>query len=104
MSEAVGGSTFRFVSTLGAAMMLLAGACGGTSSNSSGSGQAGQPPTAKEEPQASVGNGEGQLNVIAWEGYAQPQWVKPFEQKTGCQVNAKYAGSSDEMVTFMRNG
>ena len=46
-----------------------------------------------------IGQGEGQLNVIAWEGYTQPQWVKPFEKETGCQVNSKYAGSSDEMVT-----
>ena len=52
----------------------------------------------------SVGKGEGQLNLIAWEGYTQPQWVKPFEKATGCQVNAKYAGSSDEMVTLMRQG
>jgi putative spermidine/putrescine transport system substrate-binding protein len=46
----------------------------------------------------------GTLNMIAWEGYTQPQWVKPFEQKTGCHVHAKYAGSSDEMVTLMRSG
>ena len=52
----------------------------------------------------SVGKGEGHLNLIAWEGYAQPQWVKPFEQETGCQVNAKYAGSSSEMVSLMANG
>jgi putative spermidine/putrescine transport system substrate-binding protein len=52
----------------------------------------------------SVGKGEGALNVIAWEGYTQPQWVKPFEQQTGCKVNQKYAGSSDEMVTLMRQG
>ena len=51
-----------------------------------------------------IGKGEGQLNLVAWEGYTQPQWVKPFEQKTGCQVHAKYAGSSDEMVTLMRQG
>jgi putative spermidine/putrescine transport system substrate-binding protein len=51
-----------------------------------------------------IGKGEGQLNLIAWEGYTQPQWVKPFEKKTGCQVHAKYAGSSDEMVTLMRQG
>ncbi len=42
--------------------------------------------------------------MIAWEGYLQPQWVKPFEKQTGCKVNAKYAGSSDEMVTLMRSG
>jgi putative spermidine/putrescine transport system substrate-binding protein len=51
-----------------------------------------------------IGKGEGQLNLIAWEGYTQKQWVKPFEKATGCQVNAKYAGSSDEMVTLMRQG
>ena len=51
-----------------------------------------------------IGKGEGQLNLVAWEGYTQPQWVKPFEKATGCKVNAKYAGSSDEMVTLMRSG
>ena len=42
--------------------------------------------------------------MIAWEGYTQPQWVKPFEKQSGCTINAKYAGSSDEMVTLMRSG
>jgi putative spermidine/putrescine transport system substrate-binding protein len=52
----------------------------------------------------SVGKGEGSLNLIAWEGYTQPQWVNPFEKQTGCQVHAKYAGSSDEMVALMNQG
>ena len=52
----------------------------------------------------SIGKGEGKLNLIAWEGYTEPQWVKPFEKQTGCQVNAKYAGSSDEMVALMSQG
>ncbi len=51
-----------------------------------------------------IGKGEGTLNLIAWEGYTQPQWVKPFKNKTGCNVHAKYGGSSDEMVTLMRTG
>ncbi|SEQ96131.1 putative spermidine/putrescine transport system substrate-binding protein [Faunimonas pinastri] len=51
-----------------------------------------------------IGKGEGALNIVAWEGYAQDDWVKPFEQETGCQVNRKYAGSSDEMVALMRQG
>jgi putative spermidine/putrescine transport system substrate-binding protein len=51
-----------------------------------------------------VGKGEGRLNLVAWEGYTQAQWVKPFTKATGCKVNAKYAGSSDEMVTLMRQG
>ena len=52
----------------------------------------------------SLAKGEGSLNMVAWEGYLQPQWVKPFEAQTGCTVHAKYAGSSDEMVTLMRSG
>jgi putative spermidine/putrescine transport system substrate-binding protein len=62
------------------------------------------PPTQGMKPQTSVGKGEGHLNLIAWEGYTQPQWVKPFEQTTGCQVSTKYAGSSGEMVSLMANG
>jgi putative spermidine/putrescine transport system substrate-binding protein len=48
--------------------------------------------------------GEGALNMVVWEGYAQADWVKPFERQTGCLVNHKYAGSSDEMVALMRQG
>jgi putative spermidine/putrescine transport system substrate-binding protein len=81
-----------------AAAMIAAG-CGSSSNSSSTSGGG----SASNLPQK-IGKGEGKLNLIAWEGYTQPQWVKPFEQQTGCQVNAKYAGSSDEMVTLMRQG
>jgi len=55
-------------------------------------------------PPTSIGPGEGQLNLIAWEGYTDTSWVKPFTAATGCKVNAKYAGSSDEMVTLMAGG
>jgi putative spermidine/putrescine transport system substrate-binding protein len=75
------------------AMVLGASACGSSSSKSSASNL----PT-------KVGAGEGQLNLVAWEGYTEPEWVKPFEKQTGCVVKAKYAGSSDEMVTLMRQG
>jgi len=71
----------------------------------SGAGASGlTAPTAGMKPQTSIGKGEGKLNLIAWEGYAQPQWVNPFENATGCVVNAKYAGSSGEMVSLMANG
>ncbi len=71
----------------------------------SGAGAAGlTAPMAGMKPLQTIGKGEGKLNLIAWEGYATPQWVKPFEKATGCQVNAKYAGSSGEMVSLMSNG
>jgi putative spermidine/putrescine transport system substrate-binding protein len=80
------------------AMALAAAGCGGDDSGgASGAGDTTALPT-------KVGPGEGTLNLIAWEGYTEDQWVKPFEQETGCQVNAKYGGSSDEMVTLMRQG
>jgi putative spermidine/putrescine transport system substrate-binding protein len=76
---------------------LVAAGCGSSSNSSSSSGSGSSLPT-------KIGAGEGQLNVIAWEGYTQPQWVKPFEQQTGCQLHVKYGGSSDEMVSLMRQG
>src|SRR5512132_2514815 len=33
-----------------------------------------------------------------------PDWVTPFTRATGCKVNNKVAGSSDEMVTLMKSG
>jgi putative spermidine/putrescine transport system substrate-binding protein len=52
----------------------------------------------------SVGKGEGQLNIIVWAGYAEQQWVKPFEQATGCQTNVKLGNTSDDMVSLMKTG
>ena len=80
------------------ALAFAAAGCGGSDNKSSASTSEGSNlPT-------SIGKGEGKLSLIAWEGYTQPDWVKPFEQQTGCKVTSKYAGSSDEMVTLMRQG
>jgi putative spermidine/putrescine transport system substrate-binding protein len=61
-------------------------------------------PEANASVPKSIGKTEGHLNLIAWEGYAQPEWVNPYEHATGCQVSVKYAGSSSEMVSLMANG
>lgn len=65
---------------------------------------AGHAAPAKAHFPKEIGKGEGVLNIVAWEGYAQDDWIKPFEQQSGCTVNRKYAGSSDEMVALMRSG
>lgn len=75
-----------------AVMIVGASACGSSSSSK---------PSGASLP-TKIGAGEGQLYLVAWEGYTQPEWVKPFERSTGCVVHSKYAGSSDEMVTLMR--
>ena len=78
----------------------------GANAISSGAGASSglTPPTAGMTPQTSIGKGEGKLNLIAWEGYLAPAWVKPFERSTGCVINTKYAGSSGEMVSLMAGG
>jgi len=76
-------------------MLVLAGCGGGGSSTTGGGGG--------EELQK-LGKGEGELNLISWAGYVEPEWVKPFEQESGCKVNDKVAGTSDEMVDLMKTG
>ncbi len=83
-------------------MAAAAGSGGG--GGSAAAGGASQVPTANLPVLKSIGKGEGTLNLIAWEGYLQPQWVNPFEKQTGCQVHATYAGTSDQMVALMKNG
>jgi putative spermidine/putrescine transport system substrate-binding protein len=59
----------------------------------------------------SLGKSEGSVNLIVWAGYAENgsndktvDWVNPFTKATGCKVNAKTAGTSDEMVSLMKTG
>src|SRR3954447_21750618 len=95
-----GRKTLAFVTV---AAMIAAG-CGSSSDDKSSSSSSGGGNTTASNLPKQIGPGEGTLNLVAWEGYTQPQWVKPFQQQTGCKVHAKYAGSSDEMVTLMRQG
>ena len=64
-----------------AVAILLATACG--SSNTSTGTKHRVPPTATLKPLDKVGDGEGALNLIAWEGYVDDSWKKPFQDATG---------------------
>src|SRR2546428_5121834 len=96
------------IGAIATTLVVLAVACGSSSSTAGGGGGGGnqqaQPPTAKMATPTSIGTGEGQLNLIAWEGYAQPLWVKPFQAQTGCHVNAKYDGTSNAVGADMAGG
>ena len=85
-------------SALLATVLVIAG-CGGS-----------QQTTSSNLP-GSIGKGEGALNLIAWTGYVESgktdpkvDWVTPFESQTGCKITVKFADTSDEMVTLMRQG
>ena len=88
-----------------AALTLIAAACGDDTTEPGGGDDV--------KTFDSIGEGEGQLKLIAWhgytedgttEGYEEYDWVTPFEDETGCQVDVTYADSSDEMVQLMRQG
>jgi putative spermidine/putrescine transport system substrate-binding protein len=73
-------------------------ACGSSNKSSSGGGggTASGPDVNKK--------GEGQLNLVVWEGYADKSFANTFTKQTGCKVNAVPAGTSDEMFTKFRSG
>jgi putative spermidine/putrescine transport system substrate-binding protein len=91
------------------ALTLAACSSGGTSGGTAAPGSGLKPPNIAKL--ASLGTGEGQVNLVAWAGYVENgsndktvDWVTPFETSTGCKVTVKTAGTSDEMVTLMKTG
>src|SRR3954451_11836811 len=72
------------------ALSLGAAACGGAGDDKSSS--------SAKDPDINA-QGEGELNIVNWEGYTDPSFVKGFEKETGCKVNDTFAGTSDEMFT-----
>jgi spermidine/putrescine-binding protein len=44
------------------------------------------------------------LSLLVWEGYADPSFIKGFEEQCQCKVTAAYMGSSDELVAKLRGG
>lgn len=98
------------LSACGAPAAPAAPASSGTTSaaaTTAATSAAAAPSGAKTE----IGAGEGQLDIVAWAGYiergesdAAYDWVTQFEKDTGCKVNVKTAGTSDEMVALMNQG
>ena len=89
----------RLLALAGTAALLVA-ACTGTPAGS-----------AAPTPQASLGAGEGELNLIIWAGYAERgavdpnfNWVTPFEEKTGCKVNTTDMTDSNNGVSLLQSG
>ena len=89
---------------IGAALALVGAACGDDTVDPGGD---------DVTTFDSIGEGEGSLQLIAWHGYTEDgttegfeeyDWVTPFEDETGCQVDVTYGDSSDEMVQLMRQG
>jgi putative spermidine/putrescine transport system substrate-binding protein len=100
-----------------AIVALVAAACGpgGTASGGPTAGPTtsgeGTPPATAAATAASIGEGEGELNLVIWGGYAEKgasdpdyDWVTPFEEATGCIVNSTDMTDSNNGVSLMQSG
>jgi putative spermidine/putrescine transport system substrate-binding protein len=108
-------STRRLLAVAGVAALVLASGCG-TSSGGDDAGDSSTPGAQGFTPpdvpmQKSIGEMEGEVDILAWPGYAEDgstsksvDWVTPFEKQTGCQANVKYFNTSDEAVQLMKTG
>lgn len=47
---------------------------------------------------------DGTLNILTWEGYADPSFIEPFEEATGCKVTATFVGSNDDYAPKLLAG
>jgi putative spermidine/putrescine transport system substrate-binding protein len=109
-------ATTRWLTAVSGAVLLLGVAACGTDAGDADKEASGTPGAEGFKPpdvpmQDSIGDMEGQVNILAWPGYAEDgsndktvDWVTPFEQQTGCQANVKYFGTSDEAVQLMKTG
>jgi len=98
-------------------LSILLTACGGGAapatqavSEATAAPTVAQPP-AEGAPLQSIGEGEGEVSIVAWAGYIERgetdpayDWVTEFEKATNCKVSVKVAATSDEMVALMNEG
>lgn len=97
----------RFTSWLAllAILSLLLAACAAPPSGAPAAA------TTSDSTVKAVGDGEGEVDIVAWAGYIERgesdksyDWVTGFEKESGCKVNVKVAATSDEMVSLMNQG
>ena len=97
-----------------AAAVVLAGCGSGATTAPAATGTSSQAPASVAPTAAALGPTEGELNLVAWAGYVVGgtggeqvegyDWVKPFEDATGCKVTVKVGLDSANMVQLMKTG
>jgi putative spermidine/putrescine transport system substrate-binding protein len=87
------------VPVLVTAVAMLLAACSGGGDDASAT------------PISEIGEGEGELNLVIWTGYAERgeadaayDWVTPFEDETGCIVNTIDMSDSNNGVSLIQSG
>src|SRR5689334_19768981 len=93
--------TLATAAAVGAMILTFAGC--GSSSDSSSKGPGGfKVPNLPMKK--SLGAGEGAVSILGWAGYAEKDWVAPFEKATGCKATVKYFDTSDQAVNLIATG
>ena len=79
------------------ALCVVAAGCGGGDDEGSASTEIEGLGSTIEEIQANAQT-EGQVDLIAWSGYVEKDWVTPFEQETGCKVKIGRASCRERVL------
>ena len=92
-----------------ASVSLVLAACG--SDDDDGGSDSGAQTVPDNPMLAELGEGEGQVRILAWPSYVEDgsvskkaDWVTPFEEETGCEVDLTTFNTSDESFTKMNSG
>ncbi|MET3962776.1 putative spermidine/putrescine transport system substrate-binding protein [Marmoricola sp. OAE513] len=93
--------TMTAIATIGALAFTMA-ACGSDDDDSGSANGGFKAP--KLEMKKELGEGEGAVSILSWAGYAEKEWVEPFEKATGCKATVKTFNTSDEAVNLMKTG
>lgn len=96
-------TTLKALAAIGLSTAVIAALAGCGTAGSSGGAAAG--------PADSLGKTEGAIKILAWPGYVEDgsndpkvDWVSEFTKSTGCKVEAKTFGTSDEALNLMKTG
>lgn len=91
------------LATIGLATAVIAALTGCGTAGPSGGSTAG--------PAQKLGEREGKVSILSWPGYVENgsndpnvDWVSAFEKESGCKVEAKTFGTSDEALNLMKTG
>jgi putative spermidine/putrescine transport system substrate-binding protein len=97
------------VAALVGALSVIAAGCGGGGGGGGGGGST-QASTEVKGLGTSIADikakarKEGQVDLVIWPGYADKSWANQFTKETGCKVNTKDGGTSDEMIDLISTG